>query len=90
MIARTVRVSGRVQGVGFRWSAREEARGLGVHGWVRNTPDGGVEAHVQGSPEAVDRMVAWLRHGPAGSRVEEVEVVDAGVVGEAASFEIRV
>lgn len=90
MIARTVRVSGRVQGVGFRWSARSEAEGLGVLGWVRNRPDGGVEAHVQGTADAVERMLAWMRHGPVGARVDEVEIADAVALDGAGSFEIRV
>ena len=89
MIARTVRVSGRVQGVGFRWSAQTEAEGLGVLGWVRNRPDGGVEAHVQGSADAVERMLAWMRRGPVGARVDEVEIADAVTLDGVDSFEIR-
>jgi len=81
-------VSGRVQGVGFRWSARAEAERLGVAGWVRNRPDGTVEAEVEGSPEAVQGMLAWLGHGPAGARVTGVDTRAVPVTGTA-GFEIR-
>lgn len=69
-----VLVSGRVQGVWFRESTRQEATARGVHGWVRNLPDGRVEAVFEGPHEAVDAMVAWCRHGPAPARVADVEV----------------
>jgi acylphosphatase len=82
-----VRVSGRVQGVAFRWEAQHAAEKLGVAGWVRNEPDGSVLAHVEGEAEAVDEMVAWLRAGPPASRVSNVAVRDAAPTG-AASFEI--
>lgn len=62
-------VSGRVQGVGFRWSTRKAARELGLTGRVRNLPDGRVEAEVAGEPESLDAFRAWLRQGPPGSRV---------------------
>ena len=65
---------GRVQGVGFRYSMARKARDLGLTGWVRNRADGSVEAVVQGSPEAVARIVAWARHGPPQSAVDHVEV----------------
>ena len=81
-------VTGRVQGVSFRWYAEREARRLGVTGWVRNEPDGSVAAHVEGADEAVEALVAWLRHGPALAVVEHVDVRDAQV-GGAGSFEIR-
>ena len=68
-----VLVSGRVQGVAFRWYAVEEARRLGVDGWIQNLPDGRVEAWVQGEADAVDAMLAWLAHGPSHARVEAVE-----------------
>jgi acylphosphatase len=89
MIARQIRVSGRVQGVGFRWSARSEAEAAGVAGWVRNRADGGVEAHVQGPVEAVERVVAWLRHGPGPARVTGFEAVDVQPLVGIAGFEIR-
>ncbi len=68
-----IEVSGLVQGVFFRVSCAERARGLGVSGWVRNAA-GGVEAEVEGEPAAVDAMIAWCGHGPAGARVGQVRV----------------
>ena len=81
-------VSGRVQGVGFRWSASAEAERLGVAGWVRNLPDGTVEAEIEGTPDAVRRMLDWLGHGPAGAKVAGVDTTDTTVTG-ATVFEIR-
>ena len=81
-------VSGRVQGVGFRWSARAEAQRLGVSGWVRNLPDGTVEAEVEGDEGAVNGMLAWLHHGPPGARVSGVET-EALPAGGATGFEVR-
>jgi acylphosphatase len=75
-IAREVVVSGRVQGVFFRDCARREARRLGVAGWVRNRADGRVEAHVEGAPDAVARLVAWCRDGPRHADVDDVVVTE--------------
>jgi acylphosphatase len=68
-----VLVSGRVQGVGFRWYTVEQARGLGLQGWVRNLPDGRVEAWIQGEPSAVEAMLDWLGHGPSHAVVDGLE-----------------
>jgi acylphosphatase len=68
-----VRVSGRVQGVFFRVSCAREARSRGVHGSVRNLPDGRVEAVFEGPPAQVEAMVAWCREGPGDARVDDVE-----------------
>jgi acylphosphatase len=76
VICRRVVVHGRVQGVFFRDSCRREARRAGVHGWVRNAPDGTVEALFEGPEEDVERMVEWVRHGPTYARVERVDVVE--------------
>lgn len=65
-------ISGRVQGVGFRWSARIQALRFHVYGWVRNLPDGDVETHAEGSPGAVEEFLAWLEKGPPYARVESV------------------
>jgi acylphosphatase len=81
-------VSGRVQGVCFRESCREQARAAGVDGWVRNLMDGRVEAVFEGQPAAVQRVVAWCRNGPARARVDAVEVADEAAVGEA-GFRVR-
>jgi acylphosphatase len=67
-------IRGRVQGVFFRVETRERARSLGLAGWVRNNPDGTVEAVFQGERDRVDSMLAWCRRGPAGAHVEDVEV----------------
>ncbi len=73
-IARKVRIFGRVQGVFFRQWAVNQARALGISGWVRNCPDGTVEAHVTGDEEAVARMIATMHQGPSQARVEDVTV----------------
>jgi acylphosphatase len=67
-------VRGSVQGVFFRAETRDRARSLDLAGWVRNAPDGTVEAAFEGDDERVESMVAWCRRGPAGARVEGVDV----------------
>jgi len=67
-------VRGRVQGVWFRGAMQDEARRLGVSGWVRNRPDGSVEAELEGPREAVDGVIAWAHHGPSGARVADIRV----------------
>jgi acylphosphatase len=69
-----LRITGRVQGVGFRDAMRTQALRHGVTGWVRNCPDGSVEALVQGECGAVEAIVAWARRGPPAARVAEVTV----------------
>ena len=76
MIRRRVIVHGRVQGVFFRDTTRRMARSYGLGGWVRNTPDGTVEAVFEGSPDAVESMIRWCEEGPRGAFVERVEVTD--------------
>lgn len=71
---RRVLVSGEVQGVFFRDTCRRVAAQQGVAGWVRNLPDGRVEAVFEGLPESVDRLVDWARRGPGAARVSEVRV----------------
>lgn len=68
-----LRISGRVQGVGFRDALARQAEQLGITGWVRNRTDGCVEALAQGSPAAIERLEAWARRGPPAARVERVE-----------------
>jgi len=87
-IRRRGRVSGRVQGVAFRASARSEARQRSVAGWVRNRADGDVEAVFEGAAPAVEALVAWCREGPRWARVERVEVQDETPEG-LAGFEVR-
>ncbi|HEX2778726.1 MAG TPA: acylphosphatase [Gemmatimonadaceae bacterium] len=67
-----VRVAGRVQGVGFRWFIREEARRLGLAGWVRNLPSGDVELMAEGERDALDSLARAVAKGPPGARVEVV------------------
>jgi acylphosphatase len=69
-----VRVRGRVQGVFFRVETRDRARSLGLAGWVRNCPDGTVEAVFEGESERVESMVDWCRRGPSGASVDGVDV----------------
>lgn len=69
-------VSGRVQGVGFRWSCMEEGERLGLVGEVRNLDDGDVEVFAQGPADDVARMIAWLYHGPRWASVASVHVTD--------------
>jgi acylphosphatase len=88
VVRRRLLVSGRVQGVWFRESCRQEAAALGVTGWVRNLSDGRVEVVVEGPPAAVERMVAWCGHGPDSARVDTVDVDVAEPVGER-GFRVR-
>ena len=77
LITRHLLITGRVQGVGFRYALYDEAERLGVTGWVRNRADGGVEAVVQGIPDAVEAIIAWARRGPPASRVAGVSAAPA-------------
>jgi acylphosphatase len=79
-MATRVIVSGRVQGVGFRWSAAREAQRLGVTGSIRNLPDGRVEAVVDDGTGAAE-LIDWLRHGPPGAEVTGVETAPADDTG---------
>lgn len=81
MTARTFQVRGRVQGVGFRWAAQEEARRLGLAGWVTNNHDGTVSGHVQGESEPLEAFRRWLNRGPRSARVESVEWVETAATG---------
>lgn len=77
-------ISGKVQGVFFRASAKEKALELALNGWIKNTPDGSVEATVSGSDEGVQQFVAWCRQGPPRAEVSHVSVTpkpDSGFNG---------
>ncbi|MEO8622422.1 MAG: acylphosphatase [bacterium] len=76
MLLLHLRISGRVQGVGFRWFAREEARRLGLSGWVTNLPNGDVEVAAGGEASSLDRLRRALDVGPTGAGVSSVEVID--------------
>lgn len=73
MVTRSWRIRGRVQGVGFRWFTRREARARNLAGWVRNLPDGSVQVVVQGAEEAVTELASRLAVGPSGARVEGLD-----------------
>jgi len=81
-IRRRAVVHGRVQGVYFRGSTQDEARRAGVDGWVRNLPDGCVEAAFEGETAAVEALVAFCRRGPSFSEVTRVDVVEEPPEGE--------
>lgn len=86
MIARRVTISGRVQGVGFRYALADEARARNLRGWVRNRREGTVEAVLAGVEADVEAVIAWAHHGPPAARVTEVVV--ESVVTDALEFEI--
>lgn len=88
MAARRLLVSGRVQGVFYRQSTMQEARRLGLTGWVRNLPDGTVEAHVEGDMNKVLALIAWAQQGPPHALVEHVAVTTAEPEGHG-SFDVR-
>jgi len=88
LVARRFVISGRVQGVGFRYFTQEWALREGVTGWVRNLPDGRVEAHVEGEAESVTRVERALRSGPGGARVQTVTVDVEDVTGAYDTFSV--
>jgi acylphosphatase len=82
-------VSGRVQGVFFRASAAEEARRLGLRGWIRNLPDGRVEAEAEGERAALERFVQFCGRGPPAAKVDDVEVTWGAFRGDLGPFATR-
>ena len=82
-------ISGRVQGVSFRWYTQQRALELGLSGWVRNLWDGRVEAIFEGDQSAVDQMLRWCRHGPPAAQVEDVQVMRESPRGDLSGFHIR-
>ena len=82
-------ISGRVQGVAFRYYTIEEADRLGVLGWVRNLPDGRVEVVAEGEPERIEAFARWCHRGPALARVDEVKMETPEATGEFRRFDIR-
>lgn len=88
-LARSYIVIGRVQRVGFRFFVHRAAAIEGLHGWVRNLPDGRVEISAEGEAEALDRFERSVRQGPPASRVDEVETTDIGATGHDTGFTVR-
>lgn len=84
-----VSISGRVQGVFFRDSVREKAEGLGLAGWVKNLPDGRVEALFEGPSQNVREMVDWCEQGPSQASVENVDTEIEEAHGDLEGFEVR-
>jgi acylphosphatase len=89
IVAKRFLISGRVQGVGFRYFAQDHAAVEGVHGYVRNLPDGRVEALVEGDQESVLRVERALRRGPPAARIDDVTVEEMATSGRATGFSIR-
>jgi len=85
-LARRYVISGRVQGVGFRWFTVEAAAREGVHGWVRNTREGGVEIRAEGEAESLERFERAISSGPPRARVDHVDVIDLAVDGRETGF----
>ena len=84
-----VRISGQVQGVFFRDSTRQKAEELNLVGWVKNLPDGRVEAVFEGPPEEVKEMLRWCEEGPQQATVENVDTDIEDPVGDLSGFEVR-
>jgi len=89
VIARRIFVSGHVQGVGFRFFVQDRAAVEGLHGYVRNLPDGRVEAVLEGDEESVLRVERALHRGPSGARVDHVAAEDVAPRGRPTGFSIR-
>jgi acylphosphatase len=85
----SVRLEGRVQGVGFRYSCIREGRHLGLTGWVRNTRDGDVEVWAEGPADKLETLLQWLRRGPPGARVEAVHSHPAAPTGQYPDFDLE-
>ncbi len=81
IIHKNIRLTGRVQGVGFRYNAREAASRYGIHGFIRNQPNGDVYIEAEGPLAAVDAFVGWCREGPPRARVDYVDIIDGEVRG---------
>jgi acylphosphatase len=83
-----LRITGRVQGVGFRWHAREAALRLGLVGWVRNRADGSVQVVAEGGREALTALADWAARGPTGARVDACDAVWSEAAGTMDDFRI--
>lgn len=88
-IAKHLFIEGRVQGVFYRASTRKKAQELGLVGWVRNLPDGRVEAWFQGDPQVVSTMVTWCYDGPDWARVENIDADEVPPDDSLSGFRVR-
>jgi acylphosphatase len=84
-----LRITGLVQGVSYRACTRDEAHRLGVKGWVRNLPNGDVEAVAEAPADTLERFIAWCHRGPEEARVESVKVSDEASTAPFSTFEVR-
>jgi acylphosphatase len=84
-----IRIHGRVQGVFYRHNAAQKAERFGVKGWVRNHPDGSVEALLEGKEQAIQQMIKWCKEGPSGAIVEKMDLTWEPYKGEFHNFQIR-
>lgn len=82
-------IHGRVQGVCFRLETQKAARQCGAAGWVRNLPDGNVEAVMEGPREAVEVLLNWCGHGSRMARVDKVDITRESYIGEYETFEVK-
>jgi acylphosphatase len=89
MIEYSIKVHGRVQGVGYRAFAHREAANLNLSGTVRNTADGGVEVVAQGEPETLQKFIAKLREGPRAAKVFDIDITEQSARSEYRSFEVK-
>jgi acylphosphatase len=89
MATRRLLITGRVQGVGFRYALQDEAEKLGLAGWVRNRSDGSVEALAQGTPQALEALAAWARRGPPAAHVTGLQIEDTQEQVPYGRFELR-
>ncbi|HZO00771.1 MAG TPA: acylphosphatase [Burkholderiales bacterium] len=89
MITQRLRITGRVQGVGFRYALQHQARRLGLAGWVRNRADGSVEALAHGAPQALAALAAWARRGPPAAQVTGLQIEDTQEQVPYGLFELR-
>ncbi len=88
-ICATVRIRGKVQGVFFRYSAKLEAKRLGLTGWIRNCEDGEVRTTVEGPRERVAEFIAWCRVGPPNAIVSDVEIDESPATGNFSAFRVE-
>ena len=84
-----LKITGRVQGVCYRWFTRDTAVELGLTGWVRNLPDGTVEAVAEGEPDKLEQLVGWCRRGPDLAQVTDIQTEWEEGTGEFQQFSIR-